>query len=45
MDESIQPGPGALDSIPVDESRKWDVPRDHNRTGFDPVNHRGSGLD
>jgi hypothetical protein len=30
IDENIQPGPGAPNSMPVDESRKYEVPRDHN---------------
>lgn len=45
IDENIQPGPGAPNSMPVDESRKCEVPRDQNRTGLDPANHSGSGLD
>jgi hypothetical protein len=43
--ENIHPGPGAPNTMPVDESRKCEVPRDQNRAGLDPANHSGSGLD
>jgi hypothetical protein len=45
IDENIQPGPGAPNTMPVDESRKCEVPRDQNGAGLDPANHSGSGLD
>lgn len=45
VDENIQPGPGAPITMPVNERRKCEVPRDQNRAGLDPANHSGSGLD
>jgi hypothetical protein len=45
IDEKIQSGPGSQNPMPVDESRKCEVPRNQDRTGLDPASHSGSGLD
>jgi hypothetical protein len=45
LNENIYSGLGAPNSMPVDENRKFEVPRDQTRKRLGPGSQVGSGLD